>query len=572
MIKNEEYMGEVVSLGTEGEGVIRTDDGTAFVPFCLPGERVSFKALKVSGSAVYGKLTEVHTLSPHRTIPVCPVFEKCGGCQLQHADYELQLDFKRKIVENSLKKIGGIEFEVSPTVPSAKQYGYRNKLALPVGVDQFGDNVVGFYAPRSHRIVPISYCALQMEWSKTLISSLLSFMEECGLKGYDEVKGSGQIRQLVAREIGGKLLITIVSARKVELSPFVAILKKSFKNFTLLNNVNASRGNVIFGKEWHVCYGDGYFTAVEDGIKYKAGANTFVQVNDEIRSVLYRSVIEACRDEDAVAVDLYSGGGMLTAMLAKACRAAYGVEIVPQSVECADELKELNGLRDEMFNICGAVEEKLEEVFAKTAGYKRVVVCDPPRKGMERSVVKAVARSGADKVVLISCNPATLARDLGLLCGTLTEVDGQLVKSRDYAAASADSAYKIQSITPFDMFPQTKHVETLVLLSHKEPDSHISVNIEFGEGEGQISLKEVEKRAEARKPKEKVTYKMIQQYIEENYGFKVHTAYIAEVKRSLGLPMYDAPNVVEELKHPRPHPTERMVAAIKETLAHFDFI
>lgn len=464
MIKNAEYAGEVISLGTEGEGVIRTDDGTAFVPFCLPGERVSFKALKVSGSAVYGKLTEVHTLSPHRTIPVCPVFEKCGGCQLQHADYELQLDFKRKTVENSLRKIGGIEVEVSPAVPSAKQYGYRNKLALPVGVDQFGDNVVGFYAPRSHRIVPVSYCALQMEWSKTLISALLDFMDECGLKGYDEVKGCGQIRQLVAREIGGKLLITIVSASKVDLSPLVAILRKSFKNFTLLNNVNASKGNVIFGKEWHICFGEGFFTAVEDGIKYKAGANTFVQVNDEIRSVLYRTVTDACRDEDAVAVDLYSGGGMLTAMLANACRAAYGVEIVPQAVACADELKKLNGLRDKMFNICGAVEEKLEEVFSRTAGYKRVVVCDPPRKGMERSVVRAVARSGADKVVLISCNPATLARDLGLLCGTLAEVDGQLVKTN----GDADSAYTIQSVTPFDMFPQTKHVETMVVLRRNQ--------------------------------------------------------------------------------------------------------
>lgn len=467
MIKNEEYLGEVISLGTEGEGIIRTDDGIAFVPFCLPEERVSFKAIKVSGSAVYGKLTEVHTLSPHRTIPVCPVFEKCGGCQLQHADYDLQLKFKKNIVQNCLKKIGGIEFDVSPTVPSGKQYGYRNKLAIPVGVDQFGNNVVGFYAPRSHRIVPISYCALQMEWSKILISALLKFMDEAQLKGYDEVNHSGNIRQLVAREIGGKLLITVVSAQKTDLSLFAEILKKSFKNFTLLNNVNASHGNVIFGKEWHICFGEGYFSAVEDGIKYKAGANTFVQVNDEIRSVLYRAVIDACRDEDAVAVDLYSGGGMLTAMLANACRAAYGVEIVPQAVACADELKKLNGLRDKMFNICGAVEEKLEEVFARTAGYKRVVVCDPPRKGMVRSVVNAVAKCGADKVVLISCNPATLARDLGLLLGTLTEVDGQLVKNSDYASANTASAYKIQSITPFDMFPQTKHVETLVVLQRK---------------------------------------------------------------------------------------------------------
>ena len=187
---------------------------------------------------------------------------------------------------------------------------------------------------------------------------------------------------------------------------------------------------------------------------------------------------------------------------------------------------------------------------------------------MERSVVNAIKNSGAEKVILISCNPATLARDLGILCGTLKESDGGLLK----AEPPFDSRYEITSVTPFDMFPQTKHVETLVVLSHKKPDGHINIKVEFGEEEGQVSLKEVAKRAEERKPKEKVTYKKMQDYIEQTYGFKVHTAYIAEVKRDLGLPMYDAPNAVEELKHPRPHPTPKMVEAIKETLKHFEIL
>ena len=462
MIKNEEYIGEVVSLGSEGEGVIRTQDGTAFVPYCLPGERVSFKALKVSGSVAYGKLTEVHTLSPHRAVPECPQFEKCGGCQLQHADYGLQLSFKRELVKNALKKIGGLEAEVDSTVAGERIYGYRNKLAIPVGQDAFGNTVVGFFAPRSHRIVPIEYCALQKEWSEKLISSLLLFMRKSGLKGYSEENFSGDVRQLVAREMDGRLLITVVTVRRTDLEGFAAILDDHFRQFTLLNNVNASRGNVIFGREWHVCRGEGTFTAEQDGIKYRAGANTFLQVNDDVRSLLYSATVAACAEADAVAVDLYSGGGMLTAMLAKACKAAYGVEIVPQAVACADELKHLNGLDGRMFNICGAVEEKLGQVFSQTAGLRRVIVCDPPRKGMERSVVKAVAASGADKVVLISCNPATLARDLGILCGTLTETDGQLVRLAEGVIPS--SPYKIVSVTPFDMFPQTRHVETMVVL------------------------------------------------------------------------------------------------------------
>lgn len=467
MEKNKEYIGEVLSLGSEGEGIVKIGEETAFVPFCLAGERVSFKALKVAGGVAYGKLTEVHTLSPDRVAPVCPHFEKCGGCQLQHLAYPAQLAFKRELVQNCLKKIGGLDAEVDQTVSAPKQYGYRNKLALPVGTDEKGKTVTGFFAPRSHRIVPINSCALQAEWSGALISALTAFMSESGLTGYDEQTRGGDIRHLVAREAGGKFIITVVATSKIDVNGFADKLAETFKYFTLWLNVNKSTGNAIFGNEWHICRGEGYFSGEDSGIKYKAGANTFLQVNDGVRKLLYEAVVAAAGDKEAVAVDLYSGGGMLTAMLAKACMAAYGIELVPEAVACADELKKLNGLGDKMFNYCGAVEDRLGEVFEKTAGYKRVIVCDPPRKGMERSVVKAVLASKADKVVLVSCNPATLARDLGLLCGSLLERDKLLIKNPDYTAEGLSGYYTIGSVTPFDMFPQTKHVETLVSLCRK---------------------------------------------------------------------------------------------------------
>ncbi len=467
MEKNQEYIGEVLSLGSEGEGIIKIGDETAFVPFCLAGERVSFKALKVAGKIAYGKLTEVHTLSPERVTPVCPHFEKCGGCQLQHLSYEGQLNFKRQLVQNCLKKIGGLDIEVAPTVASDKEYGYRNKLALPVGVDDNGNTVTGFYAVRSHRIVPINSCPLQAEWSGALIAALTEFMTESGFKGYDENTRKGDIRHLVAREVDGKFIITVVATAKIDIGGFAEKLEKEFKNFTLWLNVNRSTGNAVFGVEWHICRGEGYFSGEDLGIKFKAGAQTFLQINDGVRKKLYGEVVAAAGERKAVAIDLYSGGGMLTAMLANACVAAYGIEIVPEAVACADELKKLNGLGDKMFNLCGAVEDRIDEVLARTAGYKRTVVCDPPRKGMERSVVRAVLKSGADRVVLVSCNPATLARDLGLLCGSLTEVDGQLVKNPDFDAGGLKGYYIIESVTPFDMFPQTKHVETLVVLSRK---------------------------------------------------------------------------------------------------------
>lgn len=464
MEKNKEYIGEVLSLGSEGEGVIKIGDETAFVPFCLAGERVSFKVLKSSGSVSYGKLTEVHTLSKERVAAVCPHFEKCGGCQLQHASYSEQLSFKRDLVKNCLKKIGGIDFEVSSAVPSEREYGYRNKLALPVGVDDGGRNIAGFYAPRSHRIVPVKSCALQPEWSGFVISALLTFMREQNLKGYDERTRRGEVRQIVVRELDGKQIITVVSAKVISLKPLAALLDEKFKKYTLLLNVNTSSGNAVFGKEWHICRGEGFFMGETCGVKFKAGANTFLQVNDWVRNKLYSKIVDEVKDEHGVAIDLYSGGGTLTAMLAGVCKAAYGVEIVKEAVECADELKDLNGLQEKMFNYCGAVEDKISDVLELCEGEKKTIICDPPRKGMERSVVKAVLASGAEKVILVSCNPATLARDLGLLCGSLREEDGQLVKNYGYSEKGLNGFYKIESITPYDMFPQTKHVETLLVL------------------------------------------------------------------------------------------------------------
>lgn len=571
MQKNNEYKGKVIALGSEGEGIVQAEDGIAFVPFCLPEEDISFKALRVKDGLAYGKLTEVHTLSRDRAVPVCPVYEKCGGCQLQHMNYAAQLSYKRTLVENCLKKIGGLNVAVNPAVASERQYSYRNKLALPVGVSEQGAPVVGFFAPRSHRIVPITDCALQQEWAKPLIAALLSFMRNNGVSGYDEVTCQGDIRHIVAREIKGKFIFTVVSAKYIDLSPLAEILDGQFKKYTLLLNVNKSKGNAVFSKEWHICRGEGFFEGEDNGIKFKAGANTFLQVNDGVRTALYSAVVREVCDKKTVAIDLYSGGGMLTAMLAQGCKAAYGIEIVKEAVVCADELKELNGLSGKMFNICGSVEDNLSAVLSQTDGVQRTIVCDPPRKGMERSVVREIIASGAEKVVLVSCNPATLARDLGLLCGSLTETDGQIVKATPSPDGSFGGAYEVVSVTPFDMFPQTRHVETLVVLS-KKSISHINIDVEFGEGEGQISLKQIKERAEERKPKKKITYKDIQNYIEENYGFKVHTAYIAEVKRDLGLPMYDAPNAVEELKHPRPHPSQEMVKAIKQALKHFEIV
>lgn len=466
MKKNDIIISTATGYGSEGEAVFVHEGAPVFVPFCMEGEKARVQILSVKGGVAYGKCLDVLHPSAERVQPVCPVFTKCGGCGLQHMSYSAQLKFKTELVKNTLRKIAGIEAEVRPARPSPATLRYRNKLVLPVGTDGAGNAVVGFYAPRSHRIVPVTDCAIQSEWCADVIEIVKAYMASNGLSGYDETACRGDIRRVAVREVGGRFIVAVVAAKKVNCAPLADMLKTRLGEVTLLLNINKSRGNAVFGEEWHTMCGAGFFESEDMGIKFRAGANTFLQVNDGVRTALYADILREAADgaENTVAIDLYSGGGMLTAMLAKGCGSAYGIEVVKEASICADELKELNGLSGRMTNICGRVEDELSGVFARTAGSRRVIVCDPPRKGMERSVVSAIAGSGADKLILVSCNPATLARDLGLLLGALKEEGGILKKTPDYASTSA---YKIDYIQPYDMFPQTRHVETLVCLERE---------------------------------------------------------------------------------------------------------
>ena len=577
--KNDVICAVTEAIGSNGEGIIKHEGITFFVPACLPGEKVRFKVLKVKGNIGYGKVEEILTPAEERVREKCPVFSRCGGCCLQHLDYTAQLSHKATVVKDALRKIAGLNIAVPTAVKSDFPYAYRNKLQIPVGVDKDGQNVIGFYAEHSHRIVPVNACAIHPEWSEKLIAAIKRYMTECVVKGYNEETKTGALRHIVAREIGGKYIVTLVTAKRElpNLPYLVGMLSESLRQFSLYLNFNDEDTNVILGKEFQLVHGMGFFETEEQGIRYEAGPQTFLQVNENVRAKLYRDALKTvCADGDEVVIDAYSGGGLLTAMIAKKAKRVYGIELEPEASRCADSLKEKNGLQN-MTNICGYVEEHLTKVLEKEKGEKVRLILDPPRSGIARSVVKALLASGIERLTLISCNPATLARDLGILTGKLIEnAEGELVKNPAYEGVADGETlqgyYEIEKIQPYDMFPQTKHVETLVQLSQKKPDSTINVKIEFGEGEGELSLKKIAERIEANKPKEKVTYKMIQEHIEETYGFKVHTAYIAEVKRSLGLPMYDAPNAVEELKKPRQHPSEKMVKAIKEALKHFEII
>ncbi len=471
--KNDIVCGVVDAIGSGGEGVIKHEGITFFVPACLPQEKVRFTVLKIKDKIGYGKLEEVLTPAEERARAKCPVFLRCGGCTLQHMSYPMQLDHKRGVVKDALRKIGGIHADVLPTVKSDLPYGYRNKLQLPIGVDKDGNTVIGFYAERSHRIVPVNACAIHPAWAEKLIAIIRRYMSECAVKGYDEMTKTGALRHIVAREIGGKFIFTLVTAKLPlrGIEHLVALLSEAFETFSLYLNLNNLDTNVILGKEFQLVHGIGVFDAQEQGVTYEAGPATFLQVNENVRGKLYAAALDSVVGEgDEVVIDAYSGGGLLTAMIAKKAKRAYGIEIEEEAVRCADSLKQKNGLTN-MTNICGRVEDELPTVLEKEKGEKLRLILDPPRAGIARSVAFALLASGIEKMTIISCNPATLARDLGILTGRLIEKDGELVKNPAYAGVeqgeTLNGYYEIERVQPFDMFPQTKHIETLACLTRR---------------------------------------------------------------------------------------------------------
>ena len=329
-----------------------------------------------------------------------------------------------------------------------------------------------------------------------------------------------------------------------------ALLKAHPEITTVLQNVNPRRTGMVLGKEEFVLYGDGKIEETLCGLRFRISAKAFYQINPAQTEVLYQKALEfAALTGIETVIDAYCGTGTIGLFAAEHAKQVVGVELNADAVKDARENAKLNGAKNIRF-VCADAGEFMREAAAHGESAD-VVLMDPPRAGSDRAFLSSVLTLSPKRIVYISCNPETQQRDLLFLC---------------------KNGYQVRKIQPVDMFPHTSHVETVVLLSHKKPDSHINIKVEFGEGEDKVPLKAISERAEAYKPKERVTYKMIKEYIEAKYGFKVHTAYIAEVKRDLGLPMYDAPNAVEELKQPRKHPTAEKVEAIKDALKHFEVI
>lgn len=554
--KNDLVTLEIEDCGIDGEGIGKADGFTVFVKDAVIGDTVTAKIIKAKKNYGYGRLMEVLKPSPYRVEPKCEFARQCGGCQLQALSYDQQLVFKTNKVKGHLERIGGFtDIPMEPIIGMDELFHYRNKAQFPVGRNKEGKIVTGFYAGRTHNIIENRDCALGVAENKEVLDRVIAHMEKYGIEPYNEATGKGLVRHVLIRygyftkEV---MVCLILNGNKI---PKEEQLVKSLCEIpgmtSITINVNKKHSNVILGEEIRLLWGQEYITDRIGDISYQISPLSFYQVNPMQTQKLYAKALEYADLHGQETVwDLYCGIGTISLFLAQKAKFVRGVEIVPAAIENAKENAKLNGLENTEFFV-GKAEEVLPREYKKNGVYADVIVVDPPRKGCDETLLETMVEMNPDRIVYVSCDSATLARDLKYLC---------------------ERGYELRKVCPVDQFGMTIHVETVVLLSHKKPDGHINVKVEFGEGEGKVPLDNIAKRAESYKPKERVTYKMIKEYIEAKYGFKVHTAYIAEVKRNLGLPMYDAPNAVEELKQPRKHPTAEKVEAIKDALKHFEVI
>ena len=579
MKKGQVYEGTVVRVDFPNKGIVCVGEETAVVKNSLPGQKVKFSVNKVRKGKAEGRLLEVTEKSPLETGRTCSLFGLCGGCTYLSLPYEEQLKVKEEQVKRLLDSVLNKQEEAwifEGIKGSPKAYEYRNKMEFSFG-DEYKDGplALGMHKRGSfYDIVTVADCEIVDADYRLILQSVRDYFARAKVSFFHRMSHEGYLRHLLVRKASrtGEILVALVTTSQdpwqgetaVEGSLDVDALITGFKDLLLsleqdrklagkfagiLHITNDSIADVVQSDRTELLYGQEYFYEELLGLKFKISTFSFFQTNSYSAEVLYQTARDYVGDlggSDKTVFDLYSGTGTIAQLMAPAAGKVIGVEIVEEAVEAAKKNAAANGLDNCEF-IAGDVLKVLDEVEEKPD----MIILDPPRDGIHPKALPKIIAYGVEHIVYISCKPTSLVRDLEVFL---------------------ENGYRVDKAVAVDQFPWTANVETVVLLSHKKADSYIHIDVEFGEGEGKIPVDSIAKRAEAYKPKEKVTYKMIKEYIEAKYGFKVHTAYIAEVKRDLGLPMYDAPNAVEELKQPRKHPTPEKVEAIKDALRYFAVI
>ena len=563
MKKGETYTGRVQHVDFPNKAVVFTesenpeDNGQkVIVKNSIPGQKVRFMVNKKRGGKCEGRLLQVLENAPSETADRCKHFGTCGGCVYQSVQYEEQLKMKEAQVHKLLSEAVDGELNFEGIIGSPFQEAYRNKMEFSFGDEvKGGELALGLHKRNSmYDIVTVDGCKIVDEDYHKILTAVLEYCRKKELPYYHKMTHEGYLRHLLVRKAvkTQQILVDVVTTTQIEfdMTELAGILRELPLSGTLtgfLHTRNDSVADVVKNEGTMVLYGRDYIEEELLGLTFKITAFSFFQTNSLGAEVLFSKAREYVgTTKDKVVFDLYSGTGTIAQILAPVAKKVIGVEIVEEAVAAATENAERNGLDN-----CEFIADDVLKALDNITDRPDFIMLDPPRDGIHPKALEKIIDYGVDSMVYISCKPTSLARDLAVL---------------------QQRGYKVVKSCCVDMFPNTVHVETVVLLSHKKADSYIHIDVEFGEGEGKIPVDSIAKRAEAYKPKEKVTYKMIKEYIEAKYGFKVHTAYIAEVKRDLGLPMYDAPNAVEELKQPRKHPAAEKVEAIKDALKYFKIV
>ena len=544
MIKNQIFEVTVENLSSDGNGVAHVEGQAIFVPGTAPGDVIACRIVKPMKSYAFGRMERLIVPGPGRIPSDCPVCTPCGGCGLRHMSYEAECAAKTGFVQDAFTRLGHFDQQVLPVLPSPLSERYRNKVQLPVGLDGAGHPVTGFYAGRSHRIVPCSDCKLQPEWMNRLADRACALMEEYSISPYDETTHTGLVRHLYMRQgwhSGQRLLCLVINGKSLPReSEFCRRLQQEFNLTTVLVNRNTQRTNVILGQDTRTVLGPGVIEDTLAGVPLQMGVHEFYQVNTPAAEVLYAKAREfaGLRPGDFL-LDLYCGMGTIGLSMKPDCDRLVGVEVVPQAVEEAAATAARLGLPAGNAEFLCMDAGEAASRFAAQGQHPDVIVVDPPRKGCDAATRQAIVTMSPRTVVMVSCNAATAARDARALC---------------------DAGYHLEVIQPVDLFPRTRHVETVVLLSKGEVDSK-KIRVEFSLED--MDMSEFQDGA---------TYPQIKEYVLEHTGLKVSNLYISQIKRKCGIEVgknYNLPKS-EDSRQPQCPPEKEK--AIREALKYFEMI
>ena len=445
--KNEEYIVDIIDDGFEGEGIAKIDGYTIFVPKAIKGEKVKIVIVKALSSHGYGKILDIIEKSKNRQEADCIAYKRCGGCSLRHINYEETLNIKQKNVENLLNKaFPKNSIKVEKVIGMGNPYNYRNKAQYPIGLNNKKEPVFGFFAQRTHEIVQIKECQIHLEISEQIAYAVYKFIKENKISVYNEETKEGLFRHIVVKvgiRSGEIMCILVINGNKIpKEQELIEMLVKRFNVNTIIKNVNTKNTNVILGEENITIHGDGFIYDILGDFTFKISANSFYQVNPVQAEVLYNTALEMANlNKDDVLFDLYCGIGTIGIFASKFVKKVYGIEIVENAIKDAKENAKLNNI-DNIEFYAGDVEKTFESLMKNKQIYPDVIVVDPPRKGLDNNTINNILAVEPKKIVYISCNPATLVRDLKLMA----------------------EKYEFDKITPVDMFPYTSHVECCSIL------------------------------------------------------------------------------------------------------------